>query len=362
MPATLGSRRSLQDFVALLVSAVLSLIATYHDFTELQQQSSQGILISHESTIEESQISDETAHRARHGTLNLGDLAGNANSSSRLVKRIEEANFQRYKDPGDTALAAIERSVVHNVLYGCEPPIQDFDPEALANGWSRKDSNAVSPEVWEETFGQILGENRKPTVGQSFVVELTQNKPFTNAVGQHVEQFEERAMYKQGFIPSLSAIVVQNIRSPSNQIKLRFERARQPAPSSQEIATRYVPPLNHWSDVAWTLWKQKAGNSNAANNLRYIAYDFVTNAGTRDVMGYLFENVARRLYNPFPGLEFGMDSNEGRALLGTPLGIGFARVLADRATGLGRREPRVRIFTKDGWYFCMLWDLRRKST
>lgn len=235
MPATLGSRRSLQGFLALLVSAVLLLIATYHDFTELPQQSSQDILISHESTIEESQISDETAHRARHGTLNLGDLAGNANTSSRLVKRIEEADFQRYKDHGDTALAAIERSVVHNVLYGCEPPIQDFDPEALANGWSRKDSNAVPPEVWEETFGQILGENRKPTVEQSFVVELTQNKPFTNAVGQHVEVCVNLIFNR--FIPEL--IKQRGSNSKKGPCTNKFSSLPSPPSSSK---TSVAPP------------------------------------------------------------------------------------------------------------------------
>lgn len=138
-------------------------------------------------------------------------------------------------------------------------------------------------------------------------------------------------------------------------VKERFIRANQPTPSGQEINSRYVPPLNRWSDVTWTLWKEKSGG--AANTLRYIARDFITNPETRVVMAYIFDKVKHTDFVPFPGLEFGMDSSEGRALLGTPNGIGIARILIDRAAQLGRREPRVRIFTLDPYYVCMLWDL-----
>lgn len=62
---------------------------------------------------------------------------------------------------------------------------------------------------------------------------------------------------------------------------------------------------------------------------------------------------------PFPGLAYGMDSPQGRALLGTPNGIGAARLLIDRAATLGRREIRIHIFWPDGNanYPCMLIDM-----
>lgn len=45
----------------------------------------------------------------------------------------------------------------------------------------------------------------------------------------------------------------------------------------------------------------------------------------------------------FPGLEFGVDTEEGEALLGTPNGMGTAWLLYDRSRELGRRNLKARI-------------------
>ena len=63
---------------------------------------------------------------------------------------------------------------------------------------------------------------------------------------------------------------------------------------------------------------------------------------------------------PWPGLPLGLDSDEGKALLAAPNGIGMARILIDRVATLGRRKVTVNIFTGangDGYYYCMLWEL-----
>lgn len=139
------------------------------------------------------------------------------------------------------------------------------------------------------------------------------------------------------------------------KVKTRYINAGRQPPSSQEINDRHVPPLNRWSDVTWTLWKQKAGDG--AKDLRYIARSFITNPETKSVMSYIYDKHGGDNAKAFPGLEFGMNTPEGRALLGTPNGIGTARILIDRATELGRREPRVRIFNQGANGFYMLWDM-----
>ena len=53
-----------------------------------------------------------------------------------------------------------------------------------------------------------------------------------------------------------------------------------------------------------------------------------------------------------------MDSAEGRALLGTPNGIGAARLLIDRASELGRRDIRFHIFYSEPDSPCMMIDMR----
>lgn len=99
-----------------------------------------------------------------------------------------------------------------------------------------------------------------------------------------------------------------------------------------------------------------------ANNLRYIAYDFIASDEARQVIEYLFHSVGHGFEVHYPGLEFGLDSDEGRALLETPLRIGVAWMLADRVENLGRREPRLRVFTREDYYICMLWDLGGRRT
>lgn len=74
-------------------------------------------------------------------------------------------------------------------------------------------------------------------------------------------------------------------------------------------------------------------------------------------MNYIFDQHSTGDHK-FPGLDFGMDSDEGRALLGTPNGIGAARLLIDRASELGRRDVRIYIFEPEEEYPCMLVDMR----
>ncbi|KAL8988912.1 MAG: hypothetical protein Q9169_008479, partial [Polycauliona sp. 2 TL-2023] len=77
--------------------------------------------------------------------------------------------------------------------------------------------------------------------------------------------------------------------SPANRVRNLFARNNQPAPSSQEINDRYVPPLSRWSDVTWTIWKELSDND---PNLRFIGHDSVINTQTNGIMDYIFEKYA----------------------------------------------------------------------
>lgn len=74
-------------------------------------------------------------------------------------------------------------------------------------------------------------------------------------------------------------------------------------------------------------------------------------------MNYIFSQHPDK-DRKFPGLDFGMDSAEGRALLGTPNGLGAGRILIDRASELGRRDLRIYIFEPEEEYPCMFFDMR----
>lgn len=172
-------------------------------------------------------------------------------------------------------------------------------------------------------------------------------------VVQFIKSYKGSPIYAQHYIPASSAIIVGHTRSPAYVVKARFDSQGLQAPSSKQINDQYVPPLNRWSDATWTLWKEKGGG----NDLRYVGRDFIQNRQTESVMNYILDQHGLGLH-PFPGLEFGMDSDEGRALLGTPNGIGTARLLIDHASELGRRDVRISIFEPEDDYLCMFVDMR----
>lgn len=172
-------------------------------------------------------------------------------------------------------------------------------------------------------------------------------------VVQFIKVFKGFPVYAQKYIPASSAIIIDQIRSPAYLVKARFVSQGQQAPSSKQINDQYVPPLNRWSDATWTLWKEKGGG----NDLQYIGHDYIANLQTESVMEYIYDQHGNGPPE-FPGLEFGMDSDEGRALLGTANGIGTARLLIDHASELGRRDVRIHIFEPEPGYPCMLFDMR----
>ncbi|KAI4286663.1 MAG: hypothetical protein L6R35_004082 [Caloplaca aegaea] len=199
------------------------------------------------------------------------------------------------------------------------------------------------------------------------------------------------AIHKQYYFPSLSAIVIGDINSPANQVRRRFRNIlKKPVPSNLEIADGYVPPLSRWSDVTWTIWTELSGNN---HNLRYLGHDNTANLRAAHIIEYTFTKLGRSDSSfdgsssdsssdssdgsqqgsqagssagssadgedelDFPGLAFGMDTDEGKALLETRNGIGTARLLIDRARQLGKRELKVDIFTREDGQYCMLWDM-----
>ncbi|KAL8767865.1 MAG: hypothetical protein Q9209_005757 [Squamulea sp. 1 TL-2023] len=284
-------------------------------------------------------------HMNRHTKYHL------KHSSKRLVKRASKEDFDNCKRQGDIAYEQILAA-----LEGCESRVQDYDSAAFANGWTRSQDIKYTPgEVWENAVKQVAGENKVPTSTTSFYVNLEQDKDFTNRLGQPVKLVPNRANFKQWYIPASSAIIASDIRSPLAEVRRRFEFAGETVPSNQEINDKHVPPLARWSDVTWTMWKEKGGG----NDLQYIGHDFVANPRTESVMDYIFEQAGKGDNPPeFPGLEFGMDSAEGRALLGTPNGIGAARILIDRATQLGRRDIRIHIFHSEPDSPCLFINMK----
>ncbi|KAL8728780.1 MAG: hypothetical protein Q9166_005158 [cf. Caloplaca sp. 2 TL-2023] len=82
-----------------------------------------------------------------------------------------------------------------------------------------------------------------------------------------------------------------------------------------------------------------------AGNLRYVFRDKVVNDMTRGIMEYITGVETDTLDLPWPGRTYDMRTNDGKALLGTPYGVGIAYLLKDHSDVLGRKIPLARVFT-----------------
>lgn len=160
-------------------------------------------------------------------------------------------------------------------------------------------------------------------------------------------------------MPQISAVIVKSMTSPMNILQKHF--AKEPPegemPSNALIAAKYTPPLSRWSDITWTVYEEL---SKGQKNLQYIAHENVISPTTKRVVAELLalrrEGPNAPLAAPFPGLTFTMDMPEGQALLGTPNGVGVARLLIDRVKELGKRDLSVTLFS-DGMFIDMVFNM-----
>ncbi|KAL8832651.1 MAG: hypothetical protein Q9170_004791 [Blastenia crenularia] len=272
-------------------------------------------------------------------------------SNHSLLKRDYAADYRAALCSGSIALGAIQ-----NAQNNPSPEGQYFLPTAFDNGWTKTGFTRNLDYYWREYFDDQLGPNRVPPSNQIHYVRIDQNRDFTNTRGDRVRalgsQFD-RPHYHALYIPVISAIVIKNMQSPNYVFKNYWQGPQDRIPPNAEIAARYVPPLNRWSDVAWTLYGELTPD---VNRLQFICHDNIITTFTYSVVQYIFELKRQSAFVPYPGLELGMDSPEGQALLGTPNGLGTAWLLIDRARELGRRNLKVTVWS-EGPTLNMAWNM-----
>ena len=121
-----------------------------------------------------------------------------------------------------------------------------------------------------------------------------------------------------------------------------------------------IPELNHWSDVAFSIWSLLSGQFIQAP--KHIVDMDVENGETLELIDYLLRwsyptlspNVGRHIYRskdglwqpmPWPGLTYQTSSVEGKMLLQTPLGKAAAMFLIQHKEAFGIKTIRsIQIF------------------
>jgi hypothetical protein len=104
--------------------------------------------------------------------------------------------------------------------------------------------------------------------------------------------------------------------------------------------------LHSWSDIAWLQWAEIAGEN--AKNLRYVVRSPVVNIEAQWLINRAFQlsGIESRTW---PGVDFDMATDEGKALLSSPNGAGVAYLLFTHKRHLGRKTiSKVTVFADNG--------------
>jgi hypothetical protein len=102
-----------------------------------------------------------------------------------------------------------------------------------------------------------------------------------------------------------------------------------------------APPLNKLSDVLFINWQSSAKGEDISN-LKYFFRLHIKN----DLTKARIKDAAGEVIPRWPGTSFGMNQEEGQALLGTPNGLGVAYFLIEHKKQLNVKIPtKVTVFS-----------------
>lgn len=111
------------------------------------------------------------------------------------------------------------------------------------------------------------------------------------------------------------------------------------SPQNMSPNLEAYPDLKQWSDLVFLQWQQEAGGN--TQNLRYIIRAHVVNPDTQDIV---FQALSRAGHTQLPSwndrVTFQMNTDEGKAILGTPNGAGCGYLVAQHKTQLGVKRIR----------------------
>jgi hypothetical protein len=114
--------------------------------------------------------------------------------------------------------------------------------------------------------------------------------------------------------------------------------------------------------VTFLTWARFAQNPKELRNLKYFFRNHIINDDTKNIINEALRRTGQSL-SEWPGVEFSMTSDEGKAILGTPNGGGVAWFLVDHKKELGvKTVESVTVFKTPGkdakgnyedWYQAM---------
>ncbi|KAL8662684.1 MAG: hypothetical protein Q9202_004468 [Teloschistes flavicans] len=237
-----------------------------------------------------------------------------------------------------------------------------FTFDQLENAWETVPQLARFEPTFDEwaqdTIGRSISDDR---VNRT---KMAQNKAYTSVGGD--QMLATGGSYEILYIRSAAAIIAHSIISPRNILSRRTPPVPLPAA---------LPPLNRFSDIAWYLWtdilrRDEDGPADSLfvnahkdprdpSRLQYVGHNLITNSLTAAVIAHVIEERNEgEGYMPWPGVTLDVaEEEEGKALLGTPNGVGTAWLYMDHYRQMGKRRLTVDIWSCSEEYPCMMWNL-----
>ncbi|KAF1989200.1 hypothetical protein K402DRAFT_419009 [Aulographum hederae CBS 113979] len=127
---------------------------------------------------------------------------------------------------------------------------------------------------------------------------------------------ESAAVYDNTYNPKDGILYAEDNHSPSQMQKY------------SHATETVIPELNRWSDVAFLTYEylaREAGDDEYdVKGIKYIQQTHVMNADTQRIVAEVIERTGGVYQKWDRAVEISMDSEEGRALIGTPNGVGTA--------------------------------------
>ncbi|KAL9013384.1 MAG: hypothetical protein Q9173_001912 [Seirophora scorigena] len=252
-----------------------------------------------------------------------------------LGKRDDDKHYyDEYLCRGNKALETIRTHVPSNRVYTRQDQLDAWSVTQRVDGVTRELVPALS----------ALGIPTNPQVVKEVV--SSQSKEVKGANGQNYRA--TNGIFDNVFIPNgdRGMIIAKNNHSPA-----QYKRPDNP-----------LPNLHRWSDVVWQNWTAIAGDD--SRRLRFILRENVWTESVRRLLEYIEVVEPDKLDLPYPGKVYDMRSDDGKALLGCPHGVGVAWLIADHSSVLGRKIPVVRVFTtpaprmRDYNNYHVLYELR----
>ena len=118
-----------------------------------------------------------------------------------------------------------------------------------------------------------------------------------------------------------------------------------------------VPKVSFWSDIVWASWVQLCNQTgNKPENIAYIFRDTIITENTKYIMEQVIGPDAPRngLKLPWPGRDFFLTNDKGKALQGSVHGGGPARLLYDHRQYIPRKTiQKVTVYTAAGSYYLL---------